>query len=53
MAKEILVYFYCSMDNYKNSHCVSYNSDITKKEIADDLEHFFGKVKIIGKIMIK
>ena len=48
MAKEILVYFYCQMDDYKNSHCVSYKPDVTKKEIADDLEHSFGKVMIIG-----
>ena len=47
MVKEILVYFYCLMDNYENSHCVSYNQDVTRKEIADDLEHSFGNIMII------
>ena len=47
MIKEILTYFYCPMDDYKNYHCVSYNPDVTRKEIADDLEHSFGNIMII------
>ena len=47
MIKEILAYFYCSMDDYKNYHCVSYNPDVKRREIADDLEHSFGKIMII------
>ena len=47
MVKEILAYFYSPMDDYKNCHCVSYNSDVTRKEIADDLEHSFGNIMII------
>ena len=47
MVTEIIVYFYCPMDDYKNSHSVSYKPDTTRKEIADDLEHCFGKVMII------
>ena len=47
MVKEILAYFYSPMDDYKNCHCVSYNPDVTRKEIADDLEHSFGNIMII------
>ena len=47
MIKEILTYFYCPMDDYKNYHCVSYNPDVTRGEIVDDLEHSFGKITII------
>lgn len=48
MITEILVYFYCPMDDYKNYHCVSYNPDVSRKEIANDLEHSYGNIMIIG-----
>lgn len=34
------------MDDYKNYHCVSYNPDVTRKEIVDDLEHSFENIMI-------
>ena len=35
------------MDDYKNYHCVFYNLNVTREEIADDLKHSFGKIMII------
>ena len=32
------------MDDYKNYHCVFYNVNVTREEIADDLEHSVGKI---------
>ena len=47
MIKEIIVRFYCPMDDYKILHSKSYDSWKTREEIANDLEYCYGKIMIV------
>ena len=46
--KEIVVSFYCIEDNYERMYEISYKPTTTRKEIITDLEHTWGKVRIVG-----